>query len=1070
MAPKRTRAQPASSTQPTEQRQTRAAGRKRRASDVSEPVSDRPSSSQSMNAPSMASTPAKRRKKTRTVASVEPEMIVEEEEEEVEHVLHGPTCDATTSDAVEKVTETTHRVVKEVQFPSGRQSQTVALNDDDEVDRTTAFHITPHPRKMSVKRRITASPGVNGEGERRQKITSTRHSLPPALLPNGELYYTVDQHNMAPLSAVLSERIQHRMQIHARRNARIKDLEAQRPLLEGNELETLDAELVELREEQQHTFDALTTHDDDDELDPDMLVLESQHELAYADAPNDSTLLASSQVKLRQSFSQSSSQRSKEQDWEAERENFRSAIVTLSNQANDARTKLQILEIELRALGFGDHEDARAILLSIRESFMAVRGGLEIALPDSVPEDASNGDVLEILLADVQEFASRLRTQDKELFEKSNLATSLGTQVDRLLDHLAEAKIENERLLELQGELEQQKLGNEEENLDLKAEVDQIADERDVLEDELEAALKRIKEFEVTYAELTSTIEKLSASLTKYKVDEQRLTDLITRMEEEHATNVLSMKTEHDEAVRGLEVQIGEQTQLHEEAERLAAERQTMISGLGEQKVMLEEQRDTLQQELEAMTKQRDAERGAREDAEIDLRERNVEVENLEERVDRLEQQLGDLNDQINELRELNDSERADREAAEAKVETAQEEIAALTTKLQESGAQANELRQKLWQVQQTNEKEVRELRELASERDQQYQADIKEEIDRREVVEGDLQDREDAIEDLKAQLADLENQMADTLAERDDRISSLEQEVADKTAEVEELKADLQSTQNLYEAQIARNKDDREEFEHSIAALQETIATHEDQIATLQQDTVDESALHASEIEDRNSRIAQLNHEVAELTDQVRELKADKASLERRVEQEAEQMLHVQAEMGDEIEGLKAVVADKQAKIAVVEQKAVEADERWQDVLQAREEDIRALQEQTEISEETITSLTTQNETIRHKFAEYVRRTNAKMRALRDESDRARARIDEQAEETMKDGEAQMLDLEAMDTVSALVTKTTTRTIVNGAAPVEQSASHSKVGRLRKKRVKDSGIGLDESDSILSA
>ncbi|PPJ56132.1 hypothetical protein CBER1_02080 [Cercospora berteroae] len=1067
MAPKRTRAQ--ASSQPAEQRQTRAAGRKRRASDVSEPMSERPSSSHSINTPSMASTPAKKRKKTRAAASVEPEMIVEEEEE-VENVRTGPTYDAATSDAVETVTETTRRVVKEVQFPAGRQSQTVALNDDDEGDRTTAFHITPHPRKMSIKRRITVSPDENGEDEKRQKITSTRHSLPAALIQNGEHYYTVDQHNMAPLSAVLSERIQHRLQIHKKRDARIKDLEAQRPLLEGDDLETLDAELVELREEQKHTFDALTAHDEDDELDPDMLVLESQQEFAYNEAPHDSTMLDSSQVKLRQSLSQSTSQRNKEQDWETERENFRSAIVTLSNQANDAKTKLQILEIELRALGFGDHEDTRSILISIRESFMAVREGLEAVLPGSIPEDASNGDLLEILLADVEEFAARLRTQDKELFEKSNLAASLGSQVDRLLDHLAEAKIETERLLQLQSELEQEKLGNEEENLDLKAEMDQIADERDALDDELEAAQKRVKEYEVTYAELTSTIEKLGVSLTKYQTEEQRLTDLITRMKEEHATNVLSMKTEHEETVSGLEAQIEEQNQLREEAEKLAADRQTMITGLEEQKLAVEEERNLLQEELEAMTKQRDAERDAREDAEMDVRERNVEVENLEERVDRLEEQLGDLNEQITDLRELNESERKDREAVEAELGTAQEEIAVLTTKLQESGAQANELRQKLWQVQQTNEKEVKELKQLASERDQQYQADIKEEVERREIVEGDLQDREDVIEDLKAQLADLEKQMAETLAERDERILSLEQDVADKTAEIEELSADLKTTQNLYEAQVALNKDDREEFERSIAALQDTIATHEDQIATLQQDTVDESALHASEIEDRNSRIAQLNHDVAEQKNKVGELEADKASLERRVEEEAEQMLQVQAEMGDEIEALKAVVADKQAKIAVVEQKAVEADERWQDVLQAREEDIRLLQEQTEISEETITTLTTQNESLRHKFAEYVRRTTAKMRTLRDENNRAHARINEQAEETMKDGDAQMLELEAMDTVSSLVTKTTTRTTINGRASVEPASSHSKLGRLRKKRVKDSGIGMDENESLLSA
>ncbi|USW48250.1 hypothetical protein Slin15195_G015690 [Septoria linicola] len=1076
MPPKKTRAQASASSQSQQTmeqlqppRQTRA-GRKRRASDASEPASDRPSSSQSMNAPSIASTPAKRRKRTRAAASVEPEVIVEEEEE-VEETRLQPVCD---TDAVEgadtamEETITHQRTVKHVQFPGGRQSQTIALNDDDEIDRTTATHITPYPRRLSVKRRTTASPGVGADGQKRQKVTSSRHSLPPALLKNGELYYTVDQHNMAPLSEVLSERIKQRLEIHARRTAQIKELEAQRPLLDGPELEEVEAQLTALREQRDHAFDAVTLSTDEEGPDPEMLVLDSQQEFAYPDLPRESTSIELSQSKVRQSLSLSQSQRSKESEWELEREQFRSAIVTLSNQANDARTKLQILEIELSSLGMGEGDDWRAVLSSIRESFYSVREQLESALPGSVPEDASNGDVIEILLANVQEFAARLRTQDQELYDKSNLAANLGAQVQGLLDHLAEAKIENERLVSAHEELQQQKAQDHETALDLEAELNQVADERDLKEDELAVAQKSIKDYEITVTELTSSIEKLTVSLKKYQSEETRLTTLITRMEQEHAADIAHMNKEREETVRELEDRFDAQVVLREKAEALAEERHDTIAILEEQKAAAEQQRELLQVQLEEMTSQRDTEHEAREDAEMDLRERTVEVENLEERVDRLEEELADLNTQIDELRQLNETERTQRETAEAELDTAQGEIEELNTKLQAAGAQANELRQKLWQVQQTNDQKVKELEQTASERDQQYQLDIKEEVDRREVVEADLQDREDVIEELKAQLTELESKMAGALAERDGRLLILEQELADKSGEIEELSADLQNTQNLYETEVERNKEEREDLERSIVVLQDTITGHETRIATLQQETVSESALHASEIEDRNARIAQLNHEVAELTEQVRELLVEKTSLEKRVEQEAEQMLQVQAEMGDEIDTLKAVVADKQAKIAVVEQKAVEADDRWQDVLRAREEDIRMLQEQSVTTEETVTTMNTQNEMLRRKFAEYVRRTSAKIRAMRAEQARAHAAFDQSGQDIEKDGEAALLELEEMDSVSSLVS-VTTKKVVNGTRS-EHSAQSSRASRSKKKRVMDSGIGIEEDESLLPA
>ncbi|KXT09924.1 hypothetical protein AC579_7996 [Pseudocercospora musae] len=1037
MPPKKQQAAPAHTEPP--QRHTRA-GRKRRNSDTSN-ASDRPSSSHSI-----ASTPAKRRKRGKAAASLEPEVIMEEEEEEVIET-------ASTGDAVDGA-QVVVRPEMHVHF-GGRKSSSIRLS---EVEKTTATHITPHPhKKIPIKRRQTGSPSTNGEILTKKKITTTRHSLPPSLSQQVAAYVEEESHQFTSLHQILESKKQSLLALHTQRLERLQHLEDQK--FSGRDPDgDIDAQIAELKQQIADDEESAAA-----ELGNDMYVLESQEMVTYPELPENSSFgerVATKMLIGEESLSHSQF-RSKEQIWASERQRLEDAILSLSREANDHKTKLQILEIELSALGLGEGVDSKAVLISIRESFIRIRESLEAILPGSLPEDISNEDVLDILVANVKEFADRLKIQDRELHEKSSLIADLGRQIDGLLSRLAEADFRREQLEERLTSTETDLDIKTEAYRDLEIELSEVQVQRDTYQDELDIKEKEVKSLFEALTDRDSNIDRLTQSLQHYQTEEKRLLELITRMEEEHGSTLAKMNQERENTVRDLEDSYDEQAQQRAAAEQLAEERQVAIDDLELQRATLEKERDSLRDQLDDMTIQRDAEADARETAEIDLQDRTVEVEDLATRVDRLEDELTDLTSQLEELRQLNETERTQRETAENALDTANEDIEELNEKLKTRGAEANELRSKLWEVQQHQERQLKEFEQAASDRDQQYQTDIHEEVDRREAAELESQERAATIEELQTRLEEVELSMSEQIAERDERIAVLEEVLTSKDVEIKNLRDDLKDTNDRFDIYEAETAQKREELESSIAALQTTISEHEATISSLQQEVLNESALHTSEIDDRNSTIAELNHDVAVLRTKIAELEIDKSSLERRVEQEAEQMLQLQAEKEDELEVLKATINDKQAKIQIVEQKAIETDQRWQDLLNAREEDIRELREAQTSSTETVSILESEIQIIKARFAEYIRKTTGRITHLQEDLARAKATADEEGAEIVTEGESLLVDFEAMGSMSATVTTKTT-----------QSSSQKQASRKTrsKKRVQDSGIGMEDEDETMLA
>lgn len=1105
MPPKRSKKTESSSQPISEpQKPLRTSGRKRRASDASSVQSERPASSQGP----AASTPAKKRKTRKaTAASEEPETIIEEEVvvSEAPQAVVYPTLE--TVNEIEPATAGASNDV-EMDEVTHTQSRHVHFGSDDVTEKTTATHKTPHT-KMAIKRRTTESPtnGANA-GSKRYRTITHRTSLPATLSEeHEEPTHVVQEHRFVSLREALDERIKRysrrsktgevsielddlntpsysqkeleKLRIETaekekRINELVLELESQRLLgidanydskTEQDKLHAVEVELEVLRK--QILLNRARGHLDD-HPDENMMVIESQQETAYPRLPRElrrpstpnkrSTLSAEPRPSGGELLLATPGHR----QWEEERRRFQDSILALSREANEATTNLQILSIELKSLGFslGDEVDDLTVVQSIRDSFEHIRERLDIVLPGTVPEGASNAEILDLLMANVKEFADLLRIRDREMQEQIALSTDLRIQIDKLLDHLATSEIRIQTLKQRWRELDEGSERKERELEDLEAEIESAEEENSALQDALKESVKRERALEKENANLQQSIQKLTVSLQNYRDEETRLQNIITKMEETHAAVVIKMNTEREAVVLDMQTRLDAEAALRDEAERESDSRHVLITGLEGRVLAVETERDALHIEFQKAQADLMAERLVREQAETEAAQKDTDVADLETRVNTLETELDNLTAELDELRTLNEAERRQREAAESELDDRNAEIEDINKKLHDRGTEANGLRQKLFEVQQLNTVTIQNLEQAAAERDAQYQEDIAAEVERREDAEEVTRIRDATLLELQQSLAETEKNMADLLAQRDARISELETEVAEQDATIASLQDDLRDLQSRFSAQTTKDQGLREELEASIVSLQDTITGYETNIQTMERDALQTVDLHNSEIEDRNATIARLNHNVVVLQGNIADLEREKNGLEDRVNAEAEAMLELSAEKEDEIDSLKATILDKQAKILIVEEKAVEADRRWQEVLDARDEELRLMRAEAETTTTTTEEITMQRDSLKQQFQAYIRRSGNVINNLQAALERARATVASEGDALKDEGSVLLEELEGMDEVTELVSakKTVQHTSSQSSA---SKRGASKGNKKATKRIYDSGFGI---------
>jgi chromosome segregation ATPase len=1110
MPPKRSKkTESVASSQPLPQAPVRTSGRKRRASDASSVQSEAQASSQA----TVTGAPAKKRKtRTKIAASEEPETIVEEEEvivTQAPQVVAYPTLDtvneleAATAGAMDEMEEHT-------------QSRHVHFGSDDAMDKSTATHKTPHT-KMAIKRRITESPSASvsaGASPKHYRTITHRTSLPALLSEeHHEPIHVVQEHRFVSLREALDERIRRHMRRsqageiskelddlntnfsltelenlrketadkEARINQLVFELESQRQLgidanydskAEQERLRSVEVELEVLRK--QVLLNRARGHLDN-QPDQNMMVLDSQEEIAYPRVTREDQIPATPSGKSKRSTLSTGLRASGgelqlatpgHRQWEDERRRFQDSIIALSREANEATANLQILDIELKSLGFseGDDVDGLTIVKSIRESFELVREKLDLILPGTVPEGASNAEILDLLMANVKEFADQLRIRDRENQEQIALNTDLRIQIDKLIDHLAASEIRIKILKTRWRELDEGSERKERELEDLEAEIETLEEEKAALEAALKERNLTVKSLETDVTDLHSSLEKLTVSLQGYRDEEARLQNIISKMEKTHATVVNKLNAERDAAVLDLESRLNAENLLRDEAEKENDARQVIIHGLEARILAVETERDTLHVEFQKAQAELEAERELRAQIETDVVEKDNETADLLTRVNTLDAELNSMNAELEELRAMNEAERRQREAAETDLDDRNAEVEELNQKLHERGTEANGLRQKLFEVQQQNTIKIKEMETDASNRDAQYQTDIADEVERREDAEEVIRVREALIVDLKASLTETEDRMAALLALRDARIAELETELVDKTAEIALLEGDLRDAESRLTLQTTDDQARREELEASILSLQDTITGYEANIKAMERENNLTINLHNSEMDDRNSAIASLNHNVAVLQGKVADLEKDKAGLEDRVNAEAEAMLNLTSDLGKEIKNLQAQLAEKQKKILAVDEKARLADAEWEKELAGRDKEIEAMRKQAETTTTTFEEVSMQRDSLKQQFEAYIHRSAGVIDHLKDALEKARNTVANEGDALKAEGGDLLEQLEGLDTVTELVSKKKTVTTTHANSSSQSSAGASRrtpAKASRKKRIYDSGFGV---------
>lgn len=967
---------------------------------------------------------------------------------------------------------------------------------------------------------------------KRFRTVSQRMSLPPTLSQDARDAATIVQElQFAPLRQVLEERVRRRLrrshmseelndiEAHNRRDSRTQkeleelrvqkaeketrirdltmELESQRQLSidvsdetadEHEKTKQMQSELTALKREMAGLKGSLVKRGDDVDLDmDDMLVLDSQEEhISYPQLPADpetpmgdgqrsqtrAITLTKDEIKSSQSVREPRISMAVSQ-WDEERRRFEDAIMALSTEANDAKAALQILTIEMQSLGFaGEDATNEYVLQSIRESFATVRERLEEILPESMPDSASNSEILEILIANVQEFAERLRGQDRELMEKSTLVSDLGNQVNTLLNRLADSEIHLTKLEQQWKELDQSNESKERELDEIDEHLQKIQDERDELQRELDEKTTDYDDLQREGNNLTSSVERLKESLQGYRTEETRLTQIIVKMEQDHATTIANMSEEREKTVRELEDALDTEIAQRGEAEKQSDDRQATITELEIKIEELSTERENLTGELIAVKSERDTERDTRQALETSLHDKTIETEDLEARVGRLEDELEDLNNQLETLRQLNESERNQREAAENDLDDRNMQIDDLNKKLHAQGKEANELRSKIFGMQQKNAQQVAALETAASERDEQYQNDIADEVARREAAEDLAQNRADTILEIETKLKELEQNMRADLANRDARIRELEDALDARDDEISDLKTSLAEAETRYSDQADTSRELETELRASIAALEKEIKDHNTTILSLRTAADAATDAHANEVTDLNADITDLSAQITDLTAHVSELETQKRGLEKRVESEAEQMLLLSEEKHAEIQSLHATIRDKQEKILVVEDKARAADERWQEVLDSRDEELELLKTESKTTSVGIERLVEENVAVKAKFRDYIRRSTGFIENLQEQLRAFQHAAQADGDAVKEEGKAGLEAVEAMDAVGELKTmgKAVVTTTTVGSSSVAKKAvgrKSVKGGGKKGKRMVDSGIGIEGEEEV---
>ena len=592
---------------------------------------------------------------------------------------------------------------------------------------------------------------------------------------------------------------------------------------------------------------------------------------------------------------------------EAERKEFEKALTNLSRKLSDAQSTLQILAIELQTLGFST-EDAspEAVISAIRNVFQHARVELHEMVPGQVNLDEPNGNFLHVLVLEIKRLSEELGQLNTHTERQEEMEVLLRSQLDGVLNKLAEVDSRNNTLIERWRELDQESERKEKELVELNSQVEDLEEESQEQETELNLRSEKIKEMQDILSESSTTIERLQYAIQSYRDEVAGLEALNAKLETEYKAQISKMESDYTNELNQLKESHDKQSSLRLTAENEIYDKTTEIGDLKLKIENASNEVDKLSSELENTRNSAESQTERAETAEQDLTEKNDLIAQLNEKVLTAESTLSELYDDLRALENLVTAERRQREEAENLLDQRAEEIESLKEKLTEAGTAANQLRQKLFEVQQEREKEGAQSKH----QEKKLNEALQREDERANVAEGLYTDTFEKLKLLSSETArERENLLADLSA---------------KDTALNERRDELVNLQDTIDTLVSKHSAERAELEEQdkerlafIQNLKNETAELSEKIASLVRTVEDQTVAHEDALQSRDENERQLQNEISNNQQKIKVLEAEKRGLETRIGAEAEELLNTQANHADEVSALNTVLAERQREIS---------------------------------------------------------------------------------------------------------------------------------------------------------
>ena len=645
---------------------------------------------------------------------------------------------------------------------------------------------------------------------------------------------------------------------------------------------------------------------------------------------------------------------------EAERKEFEKALTTLSRRLSDAQSTLQIFSIELQTLGFApENATPEAIMSAIRNSFQQARHEINEFLPGQLSLDVSNGNFLRLLVGEIRRLTEEIREISAQNGQHRELEKLLRSQIDGVLNKLAEVDARNHTLEIQWSELDKESERKEKELIELNGHVEALEEESQEQSQELSQKDAKIKELEEVLGESSSSLEQLQHAIQSYRDEVATLEAQNEQMESEYKEQITGMQNDHAKKHAEMQDALEGETSRREMAETDNAEKTTEITEL---KVRLEERAselDVLQVELRSAQDLLESERNRAVTAENELKEKEAEISVLGKKIAVADETLSELKQIIQAIEDDLTAERKLKEGANDLAAEKEVELEKAGQKLAEAGTVANELRQKLFEVQQQREKEAAE----SAERETALSKAL--ESERELVVEVKKTNH-----DLKKKYSATKERHAEETDELRDRVSGIQNELKSAYEKIDVLKASIETVTSEFEREKSEQEKQSTIRLEFIEQQRNEIDEQRRKITELVDALVAEEDAHKDAVQQRDATESNLQNQMAQLQQRVEELESAKHGLEVRIESEAEELLNTQAKHADEVELLRKTLAERQHILDSTVAERTELQSLLNEITASKDAEILALKDNLQARDDKINTLSAQNNSLRRILA----------------------------------------------------------------------------------------------------